>query len=198
MPKGTPKNGTNRGWFKKGTKLSQIQRDKIGVGHKGINTWTKGSKASDGTKTKMSETHKRLESGKRLPKQFGNKTRVGWGKKPGAKEIKKKMSIARSGAGNPAWKGGITTYARKLFLNGRRRVWRMQAGGSHNQDEWETLKAQYNWTCPSCGKQEPEIKLTEDHVIPLSKGGSDNIENIQPLCKSCNCKKHAKIIKYEK
>jgi 5-methylcytosine-specific restriction endonuclease McrA len=64
----------------------------------------------------------------------------------------------------------------------------------HTYQEWETLKAQYNWTCPWCGKSEPKIKLTEDHIIPLSRGGSNNIENIQPLCKSCNCKKSTKII----
>ncbi len=65
--------------------------------------------------------------------------------------------------------------------------------GSHTLGEWETLKAQYNWTCPFCKKAEPKIKLTEDHIIPLSKGGSDNIENIQPLCLICNCKKYNKI-----
>lgn len=70
-------------------------------------------------------------------------------------------------------------------------------GGKFNYGEWETLKAQYNWTCPCCKRGEPNIKLTMDHIIPVSKGGSSNIENIQPLCRSCNSKKHNKVIKYE-
>lgn len=69
-------------------------------------------------------------------------------------------------------------------------------GGSHSIGEWENLKAQYNWTCPSCLKKEPEVKLTRDHIIAISKGGTDNIENIQPLCNSCNSKKSNKTIRY--
>lgn len=69
-------------------------------------------------------------------------------------------------------------------------------GGAHSIGEWETLKAQYNWTCPACSRAEPEIKLTRDHIVAVAKGGSDNIENIQPLCVSCNSRKGTKSINY--
>jgi len=78
----------------------------------------------------------------------------------------------------------------------KRRVLKMNCEGTHIIGEWELLKKQYGHKCPCCGKLEPEIKLEEDHIIPLIKGGSDYIENIQPLCRSCNAKKHTKIIKY--
>lgn len=69
-------------------------------------------------------------------------------------------------------------------------------GGFHSIGEWELLKAQYNFICPSCKQQEPKIKLTRDHIVAISKGGSDNIENIQPLCVSCNSRKSTNHIRY--
>lgn len=69
-------------------------------------------------------------------------------------------------------------------------------GAIHTEGEWELLKQQYNFICPSCGKSEPDIKLTKDHIIPISRGGSDRIENIQPLCQRCNSHKFTKAIKY--
>jgi 5-methylcytosine-specific restriction endonuclease McrA len=78
----------------------------------------------------------------------------------------------------------------------RRKVRLLKNGGFHSQGEWENLKAQYNWTCPACKKSEPKISLTKDHIISVLKGGSNNIENIQPLCRPCNSRKRSKIIKY--
>jgi hypothetical protein len=40
--------------------------------------------------------------------------------------------------------------------------------------------------CVLCASIE---NLTIDHIVPLSKGGSDNIENLQCLCSHCNRKK---------
>ena len=83
-----------------------------------------------------------------------------------------------------------------LMQNRRRRMLERNVPGSHTLGEWELLKKQYGYCCPSCGKCEPEIKLTEDHIIPISKGGSNYIENIQPLCRSCNCSKKSNVKRF--
>jgi 5-methylcytosine-specific restriction endonuclease McrA len=79
-----------------------------------------------------------------------------------------------------------------------RRARKRQADGSFTPQEWEVLKANYGYTCLRCGRREPEIKLEADHVVPLAKGGSNSIENIQPLCISCNRSKSTKIIDYRR
>lgn len=75
--------------------------------------------------------------------------------------------------------------------------------GSHSIAEWENLKKEHNYNCVECGINETEIKkyykfpynkLTRDHKIPITKGGSDNIENIAPLCVSCNSRKKNRLI----
>lgn len=77
-----------------------------------------------------------------------------------------------------------------------RRARKLTAKGSHTDQEWQSLKAFYNYRCLCCRKREPEIKLTRDHVLPLVHGGSDSIDNIQPLCTRCNSKKNFKHIDY--
>lgn len=71
-------------------------------------------------------------------------------------------------------------------LENKRRTRKTEAGGSYTVSEWKALKRQYDNRCACCGKKD---KLTADHVVPVSRGGSSDISNIQPLCKSCNSSK---------
>jgi 5-methylcytosine-specific restriction protein A len=50
-----------------------------------------------------------------------------------------------------------------------------------------------NYQCKSCGKMENEAQLTVDHIIPLAKGGSNDISNLQTLCFQCNQTKKADL-----
>ena len=65
------------------------------------------------------------------------------------------------------------------------------AEGSFTTDEWEKLLEKNNHSCIFCGTKE---RLSIDHIIPLSKNGTNYIWNIQPLCRSCNSKKSNKVL----
>lgn len=66
--------------------------------------------------------------------------------------------------------------------------------GKHSANEWFLLVHFYGNKCLCCGST--TAKLTEDHVIPVSLGGTDNIDNIQPLCRKCNMAKGIKTTDY--
>lgn len=117
----------------------------------------------------------------------------------GHKAWNKGLQGFRAGESSHLWKGGITEERKELnYYRELRRKRLYESIGSHSLEEWMKLKKLHLNRCLSCNKSEPEIKLSRDHVIPLSKGGSDFISNIQPLCRSCNSKKHDKTIDYRK
>ncbi|MEI6532477.1 MAG: HNH endonuclease [Candidatus Roizmanbacteria bacterium] len=170
----------------------------------GIAPWNKGKKISEETKKKIKENNAKFWLGKKRPEvaEWLGKANIG---RIVSKETRQKLSDSHKGKStaswhlkgknHPRWKGG---YKNTLILLKNRRALKKNAEGSHTLGEWELLKIQYGFTCPCCKKKEPEVKLTEDHIIPLSKGGSNFIQNIQPLCHSCNSRKNNKIIpRYE-
>lgn len=52
--------------------------------------------------------------------------------------------------------------------------------------------ARDGYQCVRCGSKEPEL-LSLDHIIPVSKGGSDDAENLRTFCRSCNSSKGTKV-----
>jgi hypothetical protein len=114
-----------------------------------------------------------------------------------APEVGKKISEALKGHKN--WNLGKYTKSeakKARSFREKQRELRKIIKGTHSLEDWQELKMEFNFMCLCCKKFEPEITLTEDHIIPLSMGGNNKIDNIQPLCVSCNARKHTKTISY--
>lgn len=75
-------------------------------------------------------------------------------------------------------------------LDGRADTIRDGRGGISPRVRGEVLSAK---RCAQCGKTpaDDHVKLEVDHKIPHSWGGTDDIENLQPLCAQCNHDKQA-------
>lgn len=54
--------------------------------------------------------------------------------------------------------------------------------------EWNALLMAWHYCCAYCGIK--TLDLTQDHFVPLSKGGTHTMENIVPACRPCNSKKY--------
>jgi 5-methylcytosine-specific restriction endonuclease McrA len=75
-----------------------------------------------------------------------------------------------------------------------RRARKRGNGGTFTLEEWHALCERYGNRCLCCGAT--GVPLHIDHVIPLARGGRNDVSNLQPLCKPCNSQKYAKHIDY--
>lgn len=51
-----------------------------------------------------------------------------------------------------------------------------------------------NFTCRYCGRKTPQVVLEVDHVIPVAKGGTDELDNLVTSCWECNRGKGAALL----
>jgi 5-methylcytosine-specific restriction endonuclease McrA len=85
--------------------------------------------------------------------------------------------------------------ARRLSVEAeaRRRARLSGASGSVAATEWVALRARWGENCLKCGSVE---RLQWDHVVPLARGGTHHITNLQRLCRRCNERKQASTADY--
>ena len=84
------------------------------------------------------------------------------------------------------------TAPEKSLYNSKIRKIRLAAArskGSHTEALWLGLVAAFGCRCVMCGNGLLAGEVRKDHIVPIYQGGSDGIENIQPLCQACNSSK---------
>ena len=67
---------------------------------------------------------------------------------------------------------------------------RMNGGDPHLRREHLSDVILSNDACVYCGCSE---KLTIDHILPINRGGTNDIYNLVPACLSCNSAKRDKM-----
>ena len=83
----------------------------------------------------------------------------------------------------------------KSYARTRRALERGATVRDFTAAQWLAMQEQYNHRCvycpPNCWRcQRKRHALTQDHIVPFSKGGNHTWSDIVPACKSCNSKKH--------
>ena len=114
-----------------------------------------------------------------------------------AQSEKGKTTLKRYRESN-AWKISLKRYRESDFGRLRRKERkynRKQSGGGQiDLRAWNAKMQTLGHVCQICQKKLDSKSVTIDHIFPLSKGGTNKIDNLQPLCMPCNSRKGAKIL----
>ena len=78
-----------------------------------------------------------------------------------------------------------TTQIRQSLINQERAKFERDSG----RIKLAMLAAGLEYACVECGTTHD---ITIDHKVPLSRGGGDDVSNLQFLCRSCNSRKGTK------
>jgi hypothetical protein len=96
-----------------------------------------------------------------------------------------------SGQNSWHWKGGRD--ARELRAQ---RLALATVGAGVTLQDWSEIRRRFNDRCACCRRPASEVGLMMDHIVPLSRGGTHQPENMQPLCIHCNQWKYVRTIAF--
>lgn len=84
--------------------------------------------------------------------------------------------------------GCAVAEASRIRYNNRHKRNRRRPTGKITLHGWLSLLHLHAWRCMLCGAR-GRHQLSIDHIDSLSDGGTNTIENVQPLCLKCHAKK---------
>ncbi len=96
------------------------------------------------------------------------------------KRLKDRANSRRYKKQNPHVVASYTQCRRARLLN--------PASPGVSPVEWREILIVFGHACAYCLRT---VKLTRDHVLPLSRGGLDEPDNVVPACQPCNSRKGA-------
>lgn len=80
------------------------------------------------------------------------------------------------------------------FIGGQKR--RGEDAPAFSHQDWKEVLIYFNGECAYCGcTPRRSVKLTKDHVVPISTGGRTVPSNMVPACSSCNSSKNSEEFK---
>lgn len=100
-----------------------------------------------------------------------------------------KLGIASYKKSNRVTPEGASWLEAKRWRESRRRCRKRDLSDTLTYEQWKSACEWFDDHCAYCGQ---EVFLTEDHLVPLSKGGPRTVLNIIPACFACNSSKRAK------
>lgn len=84
------------------------------------------------------------------------------------------------------------TWSRRNRAQRNRLQQMRRAGGCISAEEWQSILDAAGGACVRCGAAD---RVEMDHIVPVALGGTTERDNLQPLCRSCNASKGAKLMK---
>ena len=65
--------------------------------------------------------------------------------------------------------------------------------GSYTKEDVRLMLVTQNWMCHHCLKDLRVVGYHVDHVVPIARGGTNDVKNLQLLCPKCNLRKGARM-----
>jgi hypothetical protein len=79
-----------------------------------------------------------------------------------------------------------------IFVNKKEQFDQTSNRKLFSEFEKQSIASAHDYRCNDCGNNLVDREFDIDHKIPISKGGKNSVENLQPLCRTCHKQKTAK------